>query len=169
MIRQITRYGIAILVLAFLVELALLSYTALAAVVIGSVVSWPLVHLARFIVANWKRIWLPVIITLSLVGCALYMVVLLPLFLTPDPPPPLIQQYHMTVAQANWRTGDFTIKETVGNQSRVGFVPPCGRSASQHRPSRTERDKHSDRPTRQGSKNYAGPSWPVRRGCDHAS
>jgi hypothetical protein len=114
MIRQLARYGIAILVLAFLMELALLGYTALAAVVIGSVVSWPLVHLARFIVANWKRIWLPVIVTLSLVGCALYLVVLLPLFLTPDPPPPLIQQYHMTIDQANWRTGDFTIKETVG-------------------------------------------------------
>ena len=113
MFLQVIRYGFAVLVLAFLIGLLTLNYSALAALILGAVISWPVVRLLRFIVTNWGRISLPVIIALGLVGCILYVLFLLPLFLTPNPFPPLINGYHLTINNPNWESGVFSIKETV--------------------------------------------------------
>ena len=113
MFLKVTRYSTAVLVLAFLSGLLALNYSAIAAVIIGAVLAWPSVRLVRSIIANWKRISLPVIVVLSILGCSLYAIYLLPQFLSPEPPPPLINEYQLTIDSPDWQAGIFSIAETV--------------------------------------------------------
>ncbi len=113
MFLKVTRYSTAVLVLAFLLGLLTLNYSAIAAVIIGAVLAWPCVRLVRIIIANWKRISLPVIVILSILACSLYAIFLFPQFLSPEPPPPLINEYHLTINSPDWQAGVFSIAETV--------------------------------------------------------
>ena len=113
MIRQIIQYSVILLILAVLIGLLSLNYIAVTAVIIGAVIAWPLVWLVRFVIANWSRIMLPVILVLSLAGCFLYGVYLFPLFLSPSPLPPLIRDYQLTILNPDWKSGVFKIKESV--------------------------------------------------------
>ena len=113
MIRQAMRYILVVLVLAFLFELLTLNYSAIEAVLIGAVISWPLVLLFRFLVANRRRVFLPIFFILSLGACFLYARLLLPLYLAANPSPPLINEYRLTISNPDWQSGIFSIREAV--------------------------------------------------------
>lgn len=113
MIRQIIQYIVIALVLALLIGLLSLNFIAAAAVIVGAVLAWPLYWLVRSIIANWKRVMLPVIILLSLAGCVFYGLYFFPMLLSAVPAPPLINGYYLTITNPDWKAGVFTIQETV--------------------------------------------------------
>jgi hypothetical protein len=115
MFRQVIGYGIAVLVLAFLSGLVTLNYFAAAALILGAIISWPVVRLLRFIVTSRTRILLIVYLSLIIIIASLGMQFLI--FTGPDgligPLPPLINEYYLTIDCSNWQSGVFLIKETV--------------------------------------------------------
>ena len=113
MIRQVIRYGIAVCVLAFLVGLLTLNYFDAAVLILGAVLAWPLVRLVRFLIANWRKVLLPLFFALAIAACLLYTRFLAPLYFSTLPSPPIINGYHLTISIPDWGSGVFLIKETV--------------------------------------------------------
>ena len=113
MIRQVIQYAIVVSVLAFLVGLLTLNYSAAAVLILGAALAWPAVKLARFLAARWRRILLPLFFAVSIAACLLYTRYLVPLYLSADFSPPLISGYHLTISSPDWGSGVFLLKETV--------------------------------------------------------
>src|SRR3990172_2845181 len=116
MFRHVMGYAIAMLVLAFLVGLVTLNYSAVAALMLGAVISWPVVRLIRFITTNRTRTLFAVV---SILAICFYSALVL-WFFAPGlglvgnrPPPALINEYYVTIDHSNWQSGIFRIKETV--------------------------------------------------------
>ncbi len=121
MLRRITTLVIAMLILAILVGLLALDYSAGAAVAVGVLASLALWWLAARLwgsaraVRSRPALAIGCISTLCVSLLASFLWIRWPfrLYMATAPEPPLVESYQVTIQRADGKSGDFLIKETV--------------------------------------------------------
>jgi hypothetical protein len=118
MYRKIAAYTIILLVLALLIGLTALNYSAPVPLIIGAIASLVVLQLLRFIFSRRTRILVAALVVGSILTfslLALGLLLLLPggSFIPVTGGGPLVAGYHATIDSSNWQSGSFLIKETV--------------------------------------------------------
>jgi len=125
--RRTIKYGISILVLAFLLGMAMINYSATIAILIGAITSWLLIRLLSLSDRIRSRILETGLTLIVIVLCVPLFLLLMSRFvpggpftreraLLPNeitPPPLLFKNYYLGIDCSDWKAGIFSIRETI--------------------------------------------------------